>query len=177
MDAQSSNKVMSYNTAYLDTNILKLRLDTNSLLKDIEVFLKGTKLEKTLDEKGNTVFQEIKVGSPLMNDEGVQAIINYLRLTISPHTVQGNFTDDDYRRFVAEMDTNLSCNIMINIDRWGIDENDYDHISDSIISSLQMFASRLIDNKERDSYAATLTSNESNTVKESGGLNLGFGRN
>jgi hypothetical protein len=62
------------------------------------------------------------------------------------------------------MDTNLSCNIMINLDRWDIDENDYDHITDSIISSIQMFVSRLIDNKERDSYNATMRSVENNTV-------------
>ena len=177
MESQNTRGNSSFNGSFVsDTNILTLRLDTSPLIKDIEVFLRGTRLEKVNDEKGVTSFQQIEVGKPLMNSEGVQAIINYLRLTLSPHTVQGNFTDSDYRFFVAEMDNNLSCNTMINLDRWDIDENDYDHINDSIISSVQLFVSRLIDNKERDSYNATMRSVESNTINEGNKGFLGIGR-
>lgn len=170
-EQSNTNSSMTNNTGFIDNNILNLRLNTEGLLKDIEVFLSGKRIEKVIEGR-ETKFHEIKIGNPLMNAEGVQAIINYLRLTLSPHTVQGNFTDDDYRDFVKEMDNNLSCNITPNIDRWSINDDDYDHIIDSIMSSVQMFVSRLIDNKERDSYAATLRSTESNTIDNKGGLKL-----
>jgi len=172
----NSNNNMSFNQSFLDTNILSLRLDTQRLLSEIKTFLKGSYIERVADANGNVELKEIITGSPLMNDDGVQSIINTLRLTFSPHTVQGNFTDDDFRSFIAEMDKNFSCNLMINLDRWDIDENDYDHIIDSIMSSAQMFVSRLIDNKERDSYAATMKSVESNTISDKKGL-LSFGGN
>lgn len=159
------------NDGFIDNNILNLRLNNDVLLRDIEIFLSGKKIEKVIEGR-ETKFHEIKIGNPLMNSQGVQAIINYLRLTISPHTVQGNFTDGDYRDFVKEMDDNLSCTITPNIDRWDINDDDYDHIIDSIMSSVQMFVSRLIDNKERDSYASTLRSVESNTVDSKGGLKI-----
>lgn len=169
MDQEKSNQYMSSNAAYIDSSILKLRLDTEKLLENIELFLQGQKIVSVIDN-GVPKIEVVQYGTPMLNSEGVQAIMSYLSLIFAPHSVQGNFKDMDYRNFIKELDNNISCNIMENIEAWDVQISKYNHIIDGIMSAAEMFVSRLIDNKERDSYNATLRSVESTVQQQNRGL-------
>lgn len=161
---QNGQVYQSSNIGYVDGSILKLRLDTEKLLETIELFLRGEKVVSTT-ENNVPVVKVVEYGEPMLNAEGVQAIMSYLSLVFAPHSVQGNFSDMDYRNFIKELDDNLSCNVMENLDNWAVDICRYNHLLDGILATAQMFVSRLIGNKERESYNATLKSVE-NTVQQ-----------
>lgn len=162
---------MSNNAGFVDSGIMQLRVDTQQLLSDVRAFLKGIQYTPIVDrETGQVSLTEDKVGEALLNDYGVNSIVGRLRLIFSPHVVQGNFTKTDAERYICDLDINISCDLMHNLEAWGCNLGVYDHVINGIIESAEAFISRLIDNKERDSYSSTIRSVESNTVQQSKGL-------
>lgn len=159
----------SNNTGYINESVMRYRLDTKDVLTDIEMQLRGQMEEWVRDEQGNMTPQIMQAGVPKMNSEGVQSIISYLRSVMGAHTVQGNFEREDYDDIVMEIDIYLSENVMANLHKWGVKIEDYNHVLDTIVTTLRCFLSRTIDNKERESYAATMRSVESNRYEKSGG--------
>lgn len=145
----------------LDTTMIKYRLDTTEVLRDIELYLRSAKLMLKKASDGTTYEVMEPVGHPLANEEGVQAIIGYLRLQLSSHNVQGNYDRPQYDNFIYEVNRDLAENLMINMIDWGVTDKNYTHIITSMMHTLQMFISRLIDNKERESYGQSLQSRES----------------
>jgi hypothetical protein len=77
-----------------------------------------------------------------------------------------------YQNYVAEVHDGLNVNLMNNLYNWEIDEDNYEPIIDFIMNLVQPFISRLIDNKERESYLNTLKVMESSSSQQSGGLSL-----
>ena len=55
--------------------------------------------------------------------------------------------------------------MMNNLYNWGIEEDNYGQICNTIMNLMQPFVSRLINNKERDSYAQSIRVAESNTLQ------------
>ena len=79
----------SDNSQFLDYNILRLRLDTETILKPIEMYLKGERELVVGDEQGNPRLEVVQETSPKANVAGVNSIMSWLRVTISSQTVQG----------------------------------------------------------------------------------------
>ena len=158
------------NVGYLSESVMRYRLDTKDIIFDIEMQLRGQAEEWVRDDNSNMMNKLVQVGVPKMNSEGIQSVITYLRGVLGPHTVQGNFERQDYDDLIAEIDTYLSENVMANLYKWNVKIEDYNHILDTIITTLRCFLSRTIDNKERESYASTMRSIESNRYEKSGGL-------
>ena len=52
--------------------------------------------------------QIVQTGEPKMNKLGVQSIMAWLTLVLSPHTVQGNFKDDMYFRYIRYVHQKLA---------------------------------------------------------------------
>lgn len=150
---------------YHTESIMRYRLDMAELLRDIELYLSGKRIEMAEDSEG---IREnlIQYGEPLMNRRGIQSIIGSLRLLLGPHTVQGNLEKDAYDNLVEEINIYLARDIMINRVYWEVRLEDFPMIVDTIVWTTLLFLSRIIDNKERESYASTVRSIDTTNVKE-----------
>ena len=154
------------NTVYgrgLDASAIKYRLDNEPMLRDLELYLRSAKLVS--EQRGDEYVESlVVVGRPLANEEGVQSLMGYLRFTIGAHNVQGNMTWDRYDNLVFEISVYLSENIMANLHTWGIRISDYNVIIDAMMTTIQLFLSRTVDNQERLSYGQSMMTKEMSVV-------------
>ncbi len=163
----------SRNVGYNNASVIELRLNTQPIIDQIEITLRGSITKPVQDDDGNIMFQEVKIlNRPRCNVEGYQAIVNYVSVVVNSQTVQGNWKGDEmYTRYIVQVRLNLARIIMDNLHNWEIERKDYSLIVDSIMDLVEAFMTRPIDNRERDSYAATIRHSESNTMAaKSGGF-------
>jgi len=176
--AQEFERVSHNNASYQNEGVMKLRLDTGRILDDIESFLRGgVYVDVKQDGQFKKVFEPR--GIPKMNASGVQSLMSLLTPWFSPHTVQGNFNQDQFESFILEIDITISELLITNLANWEVNIKDYNQICNMIMMTAQPFFSRLINDGERNSYASTVSVSENNTLKENGGFGLGslLGRN
>ena len=179
----SYNTTTANNRGYDSASALQIRLDTTTIIENVEMFLKGSKLTVYQDEKGIHT-KKVNTGTPKANDAGIQSILNWLQLILNPQVVQGNFPSDGkghspmYDDYIYWTRINLSNDVIENCYSWAVSDSDIDGIINSIMNIVEPFMTRLIDNKERESYEHTVKHLEHNTLRESGngGLKL-FGDN
>lgn len=170
---QQSNYNQSSTQGYDNANVISLRLDTSTVVSQIETFLRAER--ESIDVKTGTI-TKIRQGLPLANDEGIAGILNSITMIINPQVVQGNFTIEQYQDYISGLRKSMARDLFVNRVVWGINEKKYGYIVDNIMNLVKPFMSRLIDNKERDSYSSTMRHQESNTIKnKSGGWFFGSG--
>ena len=158
------------NEGFTNAGVISLRLDTNPLLEAVESNLKGSKTIGYKEKEGVFVPVTATVGKPKCNELGVQSIMSWLTPLLSPHTVQGNYkTVDDLNEYLIRLEIDLFSYLMINIHKFDIDEYEIDGITDMIINTSEPFFTRLIDNKERESYGQTMVTREARSLESSGG--------
>jgi len=173
---QQTNARSIFNAA-VDPSILKYRLDTSKTLDSIQVYLEGRTFYRDVDKDGNPYIAENRMSEPKANQEGIHSIMNFLRSTISSPVVQGNFVDTGrYDRWVYEAHGAITFMLAVNADDWAIRDEDLEPINDTIMLLLQAFASRLLFNKERDGYSATMQTQETVVQQQRGGSLLGMFR-
>mgnify|MGYP006301418717 CR=1 FL=1 len=107
-----------------------------------------------------------------MNEEGIQSLMSLLTPWFSPHTVQGNFTPDQYDDYIFELDISISTILAENMPDWEVKDRDYNQICQMIVQLAMPFFSRTINDGERGSYANTMHVSESNTLQEKSGFKL-----
>lgn len=170
---ESSNRSQNSmnNQYFLNEGVMKLRLDTHSVLNDIESFLRGG-IFVPKKKDGQITYEFEQRGKAKMNEAGVQSVMSILTPWISPHTVQGNLTEDELDAYIFEMDSVVSTMIMLNLPEWEVSIEDYDQICDMIIMTSIPFFSRTKDDGERNSYANTVKVAESQVQQTGGGFNL-----
>ena len=170
---QNNNALTSNNANYTQISALTIRLDTQPILDQIEIFLRGGKLVPVETEQG-IGSQFVQMGQPKCNDLGTQSLLSFLSATFNPQVVQGNFNDEQYDVYIYDTHVNLITNIVTNSEHWEIRDEDIDVIMDFIMNLIIPFISRLIDNEERKGYAETIKTVESNTLQQKGrGIALG----
>ena len=149
----------------LDPTAIQYRLDNERLLSQVELYLRCAKIVGR--EKDGEYFEElvpVPGGRPLVNEEGVHALMSYLRMTIGPHNVQGNLSREEYQSLIYEINIYLAENLMAQRVNWGMKREDYPMILNQIMTTLQLFLSRVIDNQERLSYGQSMLTKEMNVV-------------
>lgn len=156
---------MANNQMYQQANIIQFRLDTSEILQNIQRFLSGEIFVPVPQNDGTTKFEKQQVGEPLCNRRGSQQIINYLSGIINPAVVQGNYDLFQYENHVNRIHLSITRQLIINYQDWDMKYQDLELINDVIMNIIETFLSRLIDNKERESYMATMKSNETNRVE------------
>jgi hypothetical protein len=171
-DTEKTEVFQSNNQQYVNANMLQLRLNTEELIMKIERFLRGSYIEYEENEEGKIISKYIKSGEPKANDIGIQAILSFITAIINTQTVQGNFNRDEYKFYIYELHMDLIEMLLINMHRWRIEDDDVEPICDFILLLSIPFISRLIDNKERDSYSSTMKHIESNSMQKNGALNF-----
>ena len=169
-EQQTEQAVAQYRIAQNEFNILKMRLDTQPLLDQIEYFMRGARWTIEQSQDGKIQTKKITMGVPKANDLGIQSILNWLTSTINPQTVQGNFPVDKhgysqmYEYYIFEFQVNLGKYLVLHCYDWNIDDDELEGIIDFIMNLVKPFMSRLIGNQERKSYAKTMESKETHML-------------
>lgn len=165
---QTTQYINSTLKEYQQLTALQIRLDTTKILEDIELYLRGERSILQRNEKsGKIKATKVKTGEKKTNDLGVQSIMSFVTAIINPQAVQGNIDEELYENFIYETHINLTTNIVVNCYNWKISDEDIDPIVDFIMSIVQLFVSRTINNKERDSYGESMRYIDSSSQKES----------
>lgn len=175
MEARADNSAMMINNQmYQAFNIIERRLDCSDLYEKVERFLKGQQPTMERDEKTGELFMHyIETGESKCNVKGVQMILNKIVGLVNSQIVQGNLTMQRYELLITEFRMSFTRALVYNCLNYGIKDNDLEFIIDYVMDLVELYLTRLIDNEERNSYAATTKVVESNVLKErGGGLNL-----
>jgi len=160
------------NDGYTTAGVIQLRLDTAPLVDNIEAYLRGTRIIGYKEELGAMVPVFGTIGRPKLNEVGVQSVMSWIAPLMSPATVQGNFkTVDDLNNYLCRLEIDLYSYLMINIYDFALSEYDIDGLVDGIMNTCEPFFTRLLENKERESYSSTMVSRESH-ARESGGFKI-----
>lgn len=171
---QINNSIASLTKAYSDFHALKIRLDTTQLLDQIAAYLRGTTQIVEQDKHGAIKTRTEVTGVPKANPHGIQSIINWISATTNTQTVQGNFPIDKhgvsqrYDSYIEEYHIELTELLVVNCYHWQINDDEINGIIEFVMLMIIPFMSRLIDNKERESYGETMKSIESSITRAKG---------
>lgn len=169
-ETQSDQAVAQYKVAQNEFNILRMRLDTQPLLDQIEYFMRGARWTIQQSPEGILETKKITMGVPKANDLGIQSIVNWITSTINPQTVQGNFPIDKhgfsqmYENYIYEFQINLGKYMVLHCYDWSMEDGEMEGAIDFIMNLVKPFMSRLIGNQERKSYGKTMESKESRII-------------
>ena len=159
--SEETSQITTLNRMYNQYNPLQVRLDTSELLNQSKMYLHAEIENFSQDATGKVARDTIKIGSPKANKKGIAAILNWMQMIINPQVVQGNFPMDNkgsstmYNNYIYECQCNLMDMLMINLYDYGIEEEEVQGIVDAMMNLIQPFMTRLIGNKERESYGDT----------------------
>lgn len=157
MDEQNQNQNIQgqyyNNSGYTGESILKIRLDTQQILQQIEYFLKGKAVRIRMNEQGMAEEEIVEISEPLANERGVHSILSFLSSTINSQTVQGNYEWDHWREEVSWMREQLATDVFVNYDVWEIDPQNISIICNSVMNLIKPFLTRLVGDGERKSYS------------------------
>lgn len=174
-EQQKSNMNWAMNNEYISGSALQIRLDTQPLLEKIEIYLKGQQITMIRDETGEIIPKVIEIGKPMANQEGIQYVLGFLNNICNTQTVQGNFkSEDEFGDYMCSIRKDFAEVLMNNLYEWQINIKHFRAITTTVMGMLYPFMSRLIGNKERESYAQTIKSHETATHMQSGGFNIPF---
>jgi len=174
-EEQKGSSVDTY-TAPQSDSLIHYKYDTQSYIQHFKITLQGKIIEYYEDEYKNIVSKEIKIGEPLVNDCGFQAIVNRIQSICNSQNVHGNLSDQSlYQNYISKLRFNINDEIFVNRKEWGILVRNYEYIIDSIMDSLSLFLTRTINNEERKSQMQSRYV-ETNTVQNNRGSFLGIGK-
>lgn len=176
MESTDKQQSMTSNTAFLHPNVLQFRLDTSDLIANLQKFLSGKILIPQPQPDGSTKIVEQSIGDKICTQKGSQQIVNYVQGIINPSVVQGNYTLEQYQNHVNRIHQAISRQLLVNYHDWEMNYEDLEFVNDFIMNLVETFLSRLIDNKERDSYAQSLKVAEASRVDTSRGFSFFGGR-
>jgi len=168
----SYNTTTAANIGYNSASALQIRLETREIIENIELFLRGNKIIIEQDDKGKITTKRVSIGASKANDVGIQSILNWIQMILNPQVVQGNFPTDNqaysrmYEDYIYWARVNLVTYIMENIYHWDIIDEEIDGIVNSVMNIVEPFMTRLIDNKERESYEHTVKHLEHSAIRE-----------
>lgn len=161
MSETVNESVINLNRVMNNYNLLQIRLDTSQVIESIKMYL-NAEIE-IVKSDGNSIKREtISIGIPKANKKGIAAILTWISMTINPQVVQGNFIynreslrSDMYEQYIEEFQKDLGDIIYGNLYAYDIEEDESQGIIDSIMNLVKPFMTRLIGNKERESYGET----------------------
>jgi len=171
-ETEYQNQTSSNRAVINDQSFMHTRINADPIINKIENFLKGNRVY-VVRENGKYLEKTIELGNALANANGINQIMNKVHTMINPQIVQGNIKVDFYYTIVGDMREDFAFEMLENCDDWGIADEKLDYITNTILNFFEIYLTRLIDNKERDSYADSITSKEvidGNFLKKRGAL-------
>jgi hypothetical protein len=156
-----TNKSTFSNSNYVnDSSFMRMRIDAKPLINQIKQFLGASEIKYGRDEDGNLLEYEEVIGKPLANKVGINRIVNLVQMIVNEQTVQGNITDDQYYDLKADIRKDIALAVVGNRYDWEIKADKTNDIINSIMNLISPYLTRLINNKERDSYGNTVQARE-----------------
>lgn len=140
---------------------LKLRLDPERLIKRIEYYLKGERLIIK-----NNQLQSINIGERLVNQVGLQRIIQTINHIINKDMVLGNLTEDEINRIVYDVKMDMAEDLAQFADEWGVKRGDRKAIVHDIERMMKVFLSRTKNDGERKSMGYHTVNDSSQAKRE-----------
>ena len=167
----STQTVASINVPERDFIVMRIRLETDDYIKNVVEGLLGGYIYNT-EENGQVKQTFVNTGKRIVNFIGASAIQQILKFHINPHTVQGNFhthnkVSQKYEIMLEKFQVHLGNTIVINKYTWDFDMYNFEWFMMSLRDSVEMFLSRCLDNKERDSYSSHKSVETSNNLTKS----------
>jgi len=175
MEQQQRNSTVASNFQNIQNSaFMKMRIDTQPLIKDIKNFLSAKQGVIKKDKQTGQLYEDYEsVGVPYANEEGVMKLCNMLRMVANEHTFQGNTKDEHYWHLLERLRKEITNTIVIKCYDWGITDDDLNTVIDEVCRVCELVLTRTVDNLERESYNATIKSQENNVLRENnnkGGL-------
>lgn len=152
-------------SADMNQSMLQIRLDTDDILAKIQTYLSGEIVYIRQLEDGSTKKETESIGRPKVNEEGLQGIMSKLQGLLNPHVVQGNYIEEFFFTYIRYVHQKLAFGIVINCEDWGIKDAEIREIIHTIMFIIIPFFSRLIGNKERESYQHTFQTKENTVIR------------
>jgi uncharacterized protein YicC (UPF0701 family) len=137
-----------------DVNVWKVRLDTSDTLDRIEHHLRGTRLVGFEDQYGRPVHKIQQLSDPLANERGINDIMGICSIRLNKEGVQGNKTTGEHNEKIADLRETLLREFVTKKSKWGMNSDTISPLIDHLTEIIDDFQSRMIDNKERESYGA-----------------------
>jgi hypothetical protein len=162
------------NSQYVTDTVMALRLNTSDVINKFENFLRGRTEIQKIDRITGQPYLDVKEGKSLMNEIGIQWVLGQFVMVVNSQVVQGNFDDMEYRDYLAKHHADLSRQLCMNHYDFDINEKKYGSVITQYMACVHAFVSRLKDNKERESYAQSMRSNEVLSTKSGGGWKIPF---
>jgi hypothetical protein len=164
------------NLGFQATGALQIRLDTDKVKESFEIHLRGKSVQTIQDAKGKLMQVEIKIGEPLVNDVGLQAVMGWMDLVINAQVIQGNFiTEEDFGEYMMNLRKDFEVDMMINRHSWGVSIRDFPGLSAKFMNCAYLILTRPIFNKERDGMNSTVRTVESvQNQTRGGGFSMPF---
>ena len=175
---EALNSSQASNEAYVTDTIMSLRLDCEKVLGQLRAFLNGTEQQIEVNDKGEDVIVSVRISAPKANAEGVYSIMSWLNTKFNTQVVQGFFPSDKYGhsekyvQYIDDVHESLIDLIFNSAEKWEIKDTDAGLIIDTFMQMVKPFISRLIGDRERQSYSQSMRVSEHNTVKEASGFNI-----
>lgn len=159
---QNVNANASTNRGFNSAGVIEIRLNTDPVLTKFEDNLRGNIVKIVRDETTGQVFETVMPSdNPIMNEIGFQNIMMLMNNCINSQVVQGNFTDESkYEDYLYRFRMDLSCDLMDNAHRYGLNMRNYSPLISQIMRFVELFMTRPIKNKERDSYGESMKTSE-----------------
>ena len=163
---------MSNNQYYTSTTALQIRLEVETLLKNLELDVRAEQ-EIYDSEKDTFIKKKIPGVEPLFKKEiGVRNYMRFVRSLLNTQVVQGNLDEDSYAEVMSAAHKSLAKELMLNRYEYGLSKNNYVPAVKTAVLTIRLFLTRLLNNEERKSYAATFKHVESSETKLGGGRNM-----
>ena len=174
-EQQSMTQIASTNAGYIDnSSFMMMRVNTAALIDDIKNFLGSRENIITYNKEGRPHEESRQVGVSLANPEGILKLCNIVRMTINQHTAQGNLKPDHYWDLLERARVEIAETIVRKCYDWEIHDSDINTVIDEILRLVELFLTRPIDNKERDSYGQQFASREIIQSQQPRGALSGF---
>lgn len=160
-----------------DTDSLKFRLDPTNIILEIQKRLNGGYQKISITEQGTYKSEFVKIGKKLLNDEGLQRVINKISSVVNQATVLGYLADvKEVKYFMISWRKDLRSELFNNLEKYGIENSiSARHILDICSDFVYLFLTRLIERNESKSLQEIHSINEIRSSDDNKGF-LGFKR-
>lgn len=159
----NSSGFQSNNYGFNTASALQIRMNVREdVLEPFQTYLTGRRVSMVENSDGTISEQVEDIGTPVVNKEGYQAVMSWLTGLLSAQTIQANFIEEkDYNRFMKDLSLSLTCDLMANRKKYGIEINKINGLHKQMVLMAHLILTRAIFNKERDGMNNTLKIHES----------------
>jgi len=157
---------------FIDANYMREKRNVDPIRQRLYEYITGLRLQEVAekDSQGDVywVRKYVPVTRPKLNNEGVGYLLSAFDLVINNQTVMGNITRAELWQYLGNYREDLACNLWENSDYYGLHMRHYHEIVGEFMSCVELFLTRPIDNKERESDTQSTKYVETNQPASTG---------